>query len=69
MRLSHDQPATVKVRVEVDLTGTGVWVPYAVLQVPAGGTLEHPFLPGFSAYWLRTVALGDAKATAQLAYR
>jgi hypothetical protein len=69
LHLSHDQPAPLKVRVEVDLTGTGLWAPYATLDVPPGQTLQHAFPSGFSAYWVRTVALADAKATAQLSYR
>jgi len=30
---------------------------------------EHRFPDGFGAYWVRTVALADARATAQLTYR
>jgi hypothetical protein len=69
LRLSHDGPLVLPVRVEVDLTGSGLWVRYATFDVPAGRTFEHRFPDGFSAYWIRTVALADARATAQLAYR
>ena len=36
LRLSHDRPAALGVRVEIDLTGSGLWVPYATFNVPAG---------------------------------
>jgi hypothetical protein len=69
LRLSHDRAAPLAVRVEVDLTGTGLWVPYATFDVPAGRPMERRFPVGFNAYWLRAVAQSDATATAQLAYR
>ena len=69
VRLSHDRPAPIAVRVEIDLTGTGIWVPYGTYDVPAGRVLEHRFPEGFTAYWLRVVAAADARATAQLTYR
>jgi hypothetical protein len=68
VRLSHDQGATIKVRVEVDVTGTGLWVSYAILDVPPGRVLQHRFPDGFGAYWVRFVPLADARATAQLIY-
>ena len=69
LRLGHDRPAALGVRVEVDLTGSGLWVPYATFDVPAGRTFEHRFPGGFNAYWVRAVALADARVTAQLTYR
>jgi hypothetical protein len=69
LRLSHDGRSVLGVRVEVDLTGTGVWVPYATFEVPAGRVFEHRFPDGYGAYWVRTVALADARATAQLTYQ
>jgi hypothetical protein len=69
LRLSHDRPAPLSVRVEIDLTGSGLWVNYATIDVPAGRAFEHRFPEGFNAYWIRTVALADARATALLTYR
>lgn len=69
LRLSHRRPSPLKVRIEVDITGTGLWQPYATFDLPPGKPLEHRFPAGFSAYWLRAVPLADAVATAQLAYR
>jgi hypothetical protein len=69
LRLSHDRAVPLAMRVEVDLTGTGLWVPYATYDLPAGRAFEHRFPDGFNAYWLRTVSLEDARVTAQLSYR
>ena len=69
LRLSHDRPAALEVRVDIDLTGSGLWVPYATFHVLAGRTFEHRFPDGFNAYWVRAVALADARVTAQLTYR
>ena len=69
LRLAHDQKAAVAIRVEVDLTGAGLWVAYDTFTVAAGKPTEHRFPAGFQAYWLRTVALADASVTAILTYR
>jgi hypothetical protein len=68
LRLSHSLPVGLKVRVEVDITGTGVWVEYRTFDVPAGRGIEHNFPRGFNAYWLRTVSSADGTASAQLVY-
>jgi hypothetical protein len=69
MQLSHGGRTTLPVRVDVDLTGMGLWVHYATFDVPAGRRFEHRFREGFNAYWLRVVALADARVTADLTYR
>ena len=69
LRLSHDRPFPLRVRIEVDITGSALWAPYATFEVPAGGTFEHRFPAGYNAYWLRTAALADGRITAQLQYR
>ena len=69
LRLSHRNPAALPIRVELDITGTGVWVEYRTFEVAAGRGIEHRFPRGFNAYWLRTVAAQDAVATAVLTYR
>ncbi len=69
LRLSHTSTGALGVRVEVDLTGTGLWVTYGTFEVPAGQVVEHRFPDGFNAYWVRTVASKDTSATAQLTYR
>jgi hypothetical protein len=69
LRLSHDRTSPLEIRVEVDLTGTGLWVLYQTFDVPPGKGLEHLFPTGFNAYWIRATASADAKATAVLRMR
>lgn len=69
LALSHASGAPVRIRVEVDLTGTGHWVTYRTWEVPAGHTLTHTFPPSYQAYWLRTVAESNTTATAWLTYQ
>jgi hypothetical protein len=69
LQLSHSGTGTLAIRIDVDLTGTGLWVPYATFEVPAGRVATHRFPDGYGAYWLRAVPSGDGRATAQLIYR
>ena len=66
--VSHTSSATVRIRVEVDLSGTGLWVTYTSLAVPAGQSHDHTFPAGYQAYWLRVTADTSTTATAQLTY-
>ncbi|MBI5771978.1 MAG: hypothetical protein HZA93_29665 [Verrucomicrobia bacterium] len=68
LTLSHTAAAPVRMKLEVDLTGTGVWATYATLDVPAGRPLEHAFPDGYQAYWLRVTADTATTATAWLTY-
>jgi hypothetical protein len=68
LRLSHRGESSLKIRLDIDITGTGVWVSYSSFEVPAGQAVEHRFPPGFNAYWLRAVAEADTTATAMLTY-
>jgi hypothetical protein len=68
LSLSHNQPRPITIRIEVDITGTGLWQPYQTFTVPPGQTIEHEFPEGFSAYWLRATAAADAIASVQLRY-
>jgi hypothetical protein len=64
----RDGAQPVKMRVDIDLTGTGKWVEYATFDVAAAKPLVHRFPDGFQAYWLRVTANRDATATAWLVY-
>jgi hypothetical protein len=66
--LSHrsDQPVTFK--IEVDLTGTGKWVEYASMNVPAGKPVDHVFPDGYQAYWTRVTASAATTATSWFVY-
>lgn len=68
LSLSHTTAALVRIRVEVDLSGTGSWVTYTTLDVPAGKSVNHTFPAGDQAYWLRVTTDTSTTATAQLTY-
>ena len=68
MALSHSGPEAVKMSVEVDITGTGLWCRYHEFQVPPDEALRHEFPAEFSAFWMRVVCDRDAVATVQLQY-
>ncbi|WP_035612534.1 hypothetical protein [Haloferula sp. BvORR071] len=65
LELSSDRPATLT--AEVDLTGTGQWVPYRSFEVKDRATCEFP--AAFQAYWIRFTCDHDATVGAQLTYR
>jgi hypothetical protein len=69
LRLEHGGASTLRVQAEVDVAGTGQWLPYATFDVSPGRSSEHRFLAGFNAYWLRTMSHADGRVTAQLSYR
>jgi len=68
LTLSHTNPQAVTMRVEVDITGNGHWVPYRSFTVAPNSRLEHQFPTAFQAYWLRVIADQDCTATAWLIY-
>jgi hypothetical protein len=68
LALSHHAEREVAMRVQVDLTGTGVWAEYARFMVPAGRTQAHAFPAGFQAYWVRVISEVETTATAWLVY-
>lgn len=57
-----------EITLEVDLDGTGLWVPYRSFTVPAGETVQHTFPAGFSAYWVRGVSSLDTRASVIFQY-
>jgi hypothetical protein len=69
LSLSHDLTGSVEVDVELDLTGTAVWVKWQTIAVPAGETLRVQIDPSIQARWLRTKARASCTATAQLRYK
>ncbi len=66
--LSHMASDSVRVRVEIDVTGEGLWVAYTEINVPAGGRIRYDFPDSFGAYWVRLVACSDTTATAEFIY-
>ena len=45
-----------RITLEVDIDGTGLWVPYKTFELDAGKTVAHEFPEGFSAYWVRATS-------------
>lgn len=68
LTISHAEKKPVTFRIELDLTGTGLWVIYQQREVPAGNKSVIDFEPTVQARWLRLIANEDCTATAQLAY-
>lgn len=68
LHLSHDAKNAAAFRIEIDITGTGLWRTYRTLTVPAGEEVRLTFPPEFQAYWARLVADHDCRATATFVY-
>lgn len=68
LTLSHTAKQAVAFRIELDLTGTGLWVTYQKREVAPGDKVALEFEPEVQARWLRVSADQDCTATAQLSY-
>ncbi len=68
LTLSLDDAQAVNLKVELDLTGTGLWVTYKEAKLKAGAQLSIEFEPAVQARWLRVTADGACTARAQLKY-
>lgn len=68
LTVSHSSPSAVAVRVEIDITGSGLWQPYRAFKIAPRKDLRHEFPPAFSAYWVRLKSLSTATVTAELRY-
>lgn len=69
LTLSHKSEKTVKITVEVDPTGNGDWMKYAVFKVEPKQQLPHQFSSSFHARWIRFTSDNDANVTAWLEYK
>jgi hypothetical protein len=68
LTLSHDQNEPVRFHIELDLTGTGLWVSYKHYEVSPGEETALTFEPAIQARWLRVTTDKACAATAQLKY-
>ncbi|MCB1276575.1 MAG: hypothetical protein KDL09_08350 [Prosthecobacter sp.] len=68
LMLSHDQNEPVSFHIELDLTGTGLWVTYQHREVSPGEETSLTFEPAVQARWIRVSSKHDCQATAQLKY-
>lgn len=60
--------STASIRIETDLTGTGIWAAFKTFSVPAGETLTFVFPEAFQSYWIRGVAEKTAEISAEMRY-
>ncbi|MFO1438212.1 MAG: hypothetical protein U1F81_07780 [Verrucomicrobiaceae bacterium] len=68
LTLSHDQNEPVSFHIELDLTGTGLWVSYKHHEVSPGEETALTFEPVIQARWLRVTTDKACAATAWLKY-
>ena len=66
--LEHDQNIPVYFRIELDLTGAGVWVTWQHREVSPGERVRLEFESAVQARWLRVTASDACTATAWLEY-
>ncbi|MEI6646438.1 MAG: hypothetical protein WCP12_10400 [bacterium] len=57
-----------QITLEIDIDGTGLWMPYKTVTLKAGEPVRYDFPEGFSAYWVRAVSSADATATVMFKY-
>ena len=57
-----------EITLEIDVDGTGLWVPCKTFELKAGSPAKHVFPDGFSAYWVRAVCSVDTTATVTFRY-
>ena len=67
LTLATDSETTFTAEVDVD--GTGVWIPWKQWEIAPRQRRTEDFPRGFNAYWIRFRSSAAAKVTAQLTYR
>nr|WP_153555143.1 hypothetical protein [Roseimaritima sediminicola] len=67
--MSHRSARPIRITLQIDLDGTGLWVDYKTFAVSPGSPLRYAFPEGFSASWIRAVTDTDTQATVQFDYR
>ena len=61
--------APARIRIEVDLTGEGLWITHQSFDLVPEKPVEHGFPAAFHARWVRFVADRDCTATTTLRYQ
>ncbi|WP_080906053.1 hypothetical protein [Parabacteroides sp. Marseille-P3160] len=69
LTLSHQSSKPVKITVEVDPTGNGDWMEYAVYTVQPGEKQTDLFPESFQARWIRFISDTDTNVTTWLEYK
>lgn len=69
MALENEGDAAVTFHIEIDITGTGSWQRFMLVEVPAKTrTPWHTFPDSLQAYWIRAVASRDTTASVEFIY-
>lgn len=68
LTLSHQARQSLRVELQIDVTGTGLWQTYRTLEVSPDTQTKYKFPDGMNAYWIRFVTSADAVMTAELQY-
>lgn len=66
---SHGAKEQVDFKIEIDLTGTGMWATFQWARVQPGETRKVEFPADYQGRWVRVTADKDCTATAQFEYR
>lgn len=66
--ITHRSSTAVRIRLQLDVDGTGNWVDAREMDVPAGNTVEWKIPDNLSAYWIRAIADRDTQASVMLTY-
>ncbi|MBD2701363.1 hypothetical protein IC229_11990 [Spirosoma sp. BT702] len=69
LQLSHKATTPVTFTIEADPVGTGVWMNYKTISVPAGKTVNYVFPADFQARWVRFKTDKACEATTLLEYK
>ncbi len=68
VELSHLSLEPVAFRIEVDISGGGLWKTYNEISVEPGEVRVHEFPAGYAAHWVRLSTDRDCRATAHFIY-
>ena len=68
-KVSLNSERDAQITLEVDVDGTGLWIPYRRFDVKPGASTNHTFPEGFSAYWVRAVSDTDTTASVEFEYQ
>ena len=67
VRMEADKETEITLQVDID--GTGLWVPYRTFALSPEKAVHHRFPEGFSAYWVRAISGTQCKATVMFEYK
>lgn len=68
IELSHQSSSDVSFKIELDISGTGKWVQYESIDVPADEAIKHEFPTSINAYWIRVSCSANTTVSATLTY-